>query len=209
MKLFEYFDETFCINLNHRPDRLELFNNEVLKYDLGKYTRFEGVLGSSIRNEINSNLLDGEIGIIKSNIEVLNYSKSKNYKSILIIEDDCYFTDEVNNLVNKFDLIPNDWDMLYFGGNHNTHMRVEPPLNINEHIVKLHNTYSAHMIAIKSKLFDIIIPLLLKYDKQIDVIYSELQKKYNVYSFYPGVAKQRSGYSDIQNKDVDYEWLIK
>lgn len=209
MKLFDYFDKTFCVNLKHREDRLELFNNEIVKYGLGEYTIYEAVLGSSIRSEINSNLMDGEIGIIKTNSNIFEYSKNNNFKTILIMEDDCYFTDDVLKINELMKFVPDDWDMLYFGGNHNTHMSVEPPLKINDHIVKLHNTYSAHMIAIKSNLFDVIQPLLLNYDKQIDVIYSELQKKYNVYSFYPGVAKQRSGYSDIQNQNVDYGWLIK
>jgi len=209
MKLFDLFDKTYCINLKHREDRLTSFNNEVIKFDLGNYERYDAILGSSIRENINSRLLDGEIGIIETNINILNESKKNKFNNVLIIEDDCYFTEDIVKINEFMKFVPDDWDMLYFGGNHNTHMNIKPPIHINDYVVKLHNTYSAHMVGIKSNLFDVIIPLLKNYDKQIDVIYSELQKKYNVYSFYPGVAKQQSGYSDIQKQIVDYNWLIK
>ena len=50
---------------------------------------------------------------------------------------------------------------------------------------------------------------LKKYDNALDVIYSELQKSLNVYSFYPVIATQRVSFSDIENKVTDYKWLIK
>lgn len=204
MKLFEYFDKTYCINLKHREDRMLSFNNEVRKYDLGDYTRYDATLGSSIRKNIGSRLMDGEIGLIKTNIDILEESKKDNYNSILIIEDDCCFTDDVLNINELMKFVPDDWDMLYFGGNHNTHMGLNPPKQINEFVVKVYHTYTTHMVAIKSHLFETINLSLNKYENPIDVTYTELQKIYNVYCFYPSLAKQRPGFSDIQNTNVDY-----
>ena len=61
----------------------------------------------------------------------------------------------------------------------------------------------------RNKIFDEIIEMISTYSQQIDVLYCSLQKKYNVYSFYPAIAKQGIDYSDIQNKIVDYNYLIK
>ena len=209
MKLFEYFDKTYCINLKHREDRMLSFNNEVRKYDLGDYTRYDATLGSLIRKNIGSRLMDGEIGLIKTNIDILEESKKNNYNSILIIEDDCYFTDDVLNINELMKFVPDDWDMLYFGGNHNTHMGLNPPKQINEFVVKVYHTYTTHMVAIKSHLFETIISSISNYTNPIDVIYAQLQKRYNAYCFYPGFAKQQNGFSDIQNKVCEYTNIIK
>ena len=47
----------------------------------------------------------------------------------------------------------------------------------------------------------------IKKSKAVSV--KELQKKLNVYSFYPMIATQRVSFSDIENKMTDYKWLIK
>lgn len=47
-----------------------------------------------------------------------------------------------------------------------------------------------------------------KNDKPIDVIYSILQKKYLAYSIYPAIAKQLPNFSDINQIQVNYDWLI-
>ena len=206
MKLFDYFDKTYCINLKHRTDKMELFHNEVTKYDLGEYKRVDAINGSIIEQSFN--ISKGEVGLIMSNIKILEECIKNNYKNVLIIEDDCYYTDEVTNLLDNLNLVPDDWDMLYFGGNHNTHVGVTPPSKVNDLIVKLHHTYTTHMVAIKSHLFEKIITLISDYKNPIDVTYTELQKKYNVYCFYPGIAKQRKGYSDIQNRVDDNNLII-
>jgi hypothetical protein len=119
------------------------------------------------------------------------------------------FTKQVGNIKSFFDSLPEDWDMLYFGGNHNTHVGSEPPTIINDRVCKLHNTFSTHCVAINNKAFKEILERLKKCDNALDVIYSELQKKLNVYSFYPMIATQRVSFSDIENKMTDYKWLIK
>ena len=99
--------------------------------------------------------------------------------------------------------------MIYFGGNHNTHMGVKPPQIINDKVSKLHNTYTTHCIGIKNNMFDVLLSILPKLNGPLDVEYAKLQKIFNIYSFYPAIAKQRVGFSDIQNKTLDYNWLIK
>jgi GR25 family glycosyltransferase involved in LPS biosynthesis len=209
MKLFEKFDKVYCINLDRRPDRLENFKKEVNKFNLGEFERFSAYDGKQLNLTNEYNLKPGEIGIIKSNLDIIKDAKKNNYKTILIIEDDCVFNDEIINFENYFKLLPNDWDMLYMGGNHNTHMGVKPPLKINDKVVKLHSTYSAHFIGIKSSVFDQIEVLLERGQQPLDVAYVTLQKIFNCYSFTPALTSQLVNFSDIQESTTDYNWLIK
>lgn len=209
MRLFERFDKVYCINLKRRPERLEEFKKEVEKYDLGDFEVFEAIDGNTIKNKRTNNLKPNEQGLIESNLSIIKECIKNNYDNVLIIEDDCVFTDDIQNIEDYFNKLPNDWDMLYMGGNHNTHMGIKPPIIINEKVCKLHHTFTTHFVVINKKLFEDLHLILSITDKPLDVAYVELQKTKNVYSFYPAIAKQRIGYSDIQNTIKDYNWLIK
>lgn len=210
MKLFERFDKVYLINLDKRTDRLEKFNEQVEKYDLGEYERISAIDGNTLDlNEHNTNLKAGELGLILTNLLIIKEAKNKNYNSILILEDDCCFTDEVINIQNYFDFLPKDWDLLYMGGNHNTHMNVVPPIVLNDKVCKLHSTYTTHFVGMKSTVFAHIEIIINKKNQPLDVLYTTLQKIFNAYSFYPAIAKQIVDFSDIQNTITDYNWLIK
>lgn len=208
MRLFDRFDKVYCINLDRRSDRIEHFDNIVNKFDLGNYTRFSAVDGSLIK-DYNGNLKLGELGLVLSNLEIIKESIKNNFNTILILEDDCFFTDEIKNIDEYFKQLPDDWDMLYMGGNHNLHVGAKPPIEINSKVIKLHTTYSTHFVALKSTVFNHINVILEKRNVPLDVGYVQLQKVFNAYSFSPAIAKQIKDYSDIQNKITDYDWLIK
>jgi glycosyl transferase family 25 len=210
MRLFDYFDRVYCVNLERRKDRLDNFIKQVEKYNLGEFERFKAFDGKEIdMSKYNTTLKPGELGLILSNLEIIKIAKEQNLKNILIIEDDCEFTDEVLKIQEYFELLPNNWDMLYMGGNHNTHMGINPPQKINEKITKLHNTYSTHFVGLKKTVFDHIEIILNNQKEPLDVTYTKLQKIFNAYSFYPAIAKQIVDFSDIQNYITDYNWLIK
>ena len=97
MKLFDRFDKVYCINLDRRPDRLESFNTQVEKYDLGDYTRISAVDGSKINiSDYKTTLKLGELGLVLTNLQIIKDSKENGYNNILILEDDCSFTNEIN-----------------------------------------------------------------------------------------------------------------
>jgi hypothetical protein len=210
MKLFDMFDKVFCINLDRRPDRMIHFEDQVKKYNLGEFERVSAIDGKELQiSNFNTNLLPGEIGVILSNKKILEESIKKEYESILIIEDDCVFFEDIKKINHYVKYLPTDWDMLYFGGNHNLHMGAKPPTSINNFFSKLHSTYSAHIIGIKKQNYKKILVEIDKMSKPLDVVYCDLQKELNVYSLTNGVTSQINNYSDIQNKLVDYSWLIK
>lgn len=207
MKLKKYFDQIYLINLDRRKDRWEETIVELKKWDIfDEVNRVSAVDGNLVENK-NKIINNGELGLVETHLNLIRIAKSKNYKNILLIEDDIEFTEEINNLDSYFESLPKNWDMLWFGGNHNRHMGLNINL-INDKIIKCENTYSTHCIAINHSVYDLLINLLSKRQKPVDVYYSDVQKTYDCYSFNPSIAIQRPSFSDIQNKDQDNRWLF-
>ena len=200
VNLNKHFDKIYVINLDRRPDRFETFKKELSKYDINDVEKFSAIDGSKIEI-INSPILSGELGVLESHLEIIRKCKEENIKNVLILEDDVYFTDEVLNLDDYMSKVPSDWDFLYFGGNH---VYGQKPELINDKIIKLNFTVALQCVAINSSMFEIIEMVLSKKQKQVDGYYADLHNRFNAYGFYPNMAKQKAGFSDIQNRNVDY-----
>jgi len=209
MKITDFFDKTYCINLDRRPDRWNECVVEFEKNNLTNINRFKGLDGKELNQASSGFMTPSRLALVLTNIQILEGAIQNDYNSILILEDDVEFKKQVGDMDEYFNMLPKDWDMLYFGGNHNTHMGINPPEIINKKVCKLHYTFSTHCVAINKKSFNVILERLKKCDNALDVIYAELQKSLNVYSFYPVIATQRVSFSDIENKVTDYKWLIK
>jgi GR25 family glycosyltransferase involved in LPS biosynthesis len=209
MKITEFFNKTFCINLERRSDRWDECLSEFDKHGITNVDRFIAVDGKNLDQSLPGFMTPSRTALVLTNIQIIEEAIKNGYETILILEDDIEFDPQVVEMDSYFDLLPDDWDMLYFGGNHNTHVGSAPPNIINEKVCKLHNTYSTHCVAINKKAFQKVLDRIKKCDNALDVIYVELQKSINVYSFYPLIATQRVSFSDIENKMSDYKWLIK
>lgn len=211
MILGEFFDKIYCINLERRVDRWNETKLELEKFDLNRYvTRYVAIDGCNINSDIKegSPLLDGELGLLMTHINIIMDSIDNNYKNILILEDDVIFTDDMFRISELIPLIPSNWDMIYFGGNHNINAGSNLTY-VNESIIKLHNTFTTHCIGINNTVFESILNLLNGKSKQVDVYYRDMQSTNNCYGIFPSIATQRPGYSDIQNKVVNYGNMIK
>jgi GR25 family glycosyltransferase involved in LPS biosynthesis len=209
MSLKKYFDQVFCINLDKRKDRWTETVTELKKWDLfNGVNRFIGIDGSELTyDKTKFRVNSGELGLLKTHIKLLQIAKTKKYKNILILEDDIEFTEEIKNLEKYMSQVPSDWDILYFGGNHNIH-EGEKINKINDNVIKCSRTYTTHCIVLRNTIYDKCLNLIKGCDKPVDMYYSDLQKELNVYSLYPSVALQRVSYSDIQNKIEDNKRVI-
>ena len=199
IKLNDYFEKNYCINLDKRTDRYANVEKEFFKFGIEGVERYSAIDGDTITND--SPLLNGELGILETHYNIIKSCKENNIKNVLILEDDVYFTEEINKLNDYMELVPKDWDLLYFGGNH---IYGQPPTKINDKILKLNFTVALHCVAINESIYDAILAVLPLRKKQVDSYYGQLQSGYNGYCFYPNMAKQKADYSDIQNKFVDY-----
>jgi len=210
MSLNSFFDKIYCINLDRRSDRLENFKRQSKKIDLKSVERISAIDGNNL-NPLNYNtpLSMPELGLVLTTIDIFKNSINQNFEKILILEDDCIFEDSIHQIDDYLNHLPHDWDMIYFGGNHNQHGGFPEPIVVNKYVKKIQNTYSSHMIGFNKKIYDEILSLLQTLQFQVDVAYSRLQSQNNCYTFYPRMSTQLVDFSDIQNKVTDYNWLIK
>lgn len=203
--LNDFFDKIYCINLDRRPDRWAECQAEFEKLNL-IVERVSAIDGTKLNN--NTRLKNGALALSLTVYNIITEAIENKYNKILILEDDIEFTENINVFSEEISSLPEDWDLLYFGGNHNIHVGSSQPIKINEHFRKLHNTYSTHAIGINSSGFKLIDEKLKTDIKEIDVLYAEIQKTNNVYCFNKLLATQRNSFSDIENMTVNYKQII-
>jgi len=214
-----YFDKIYCINLDRRKDRWiemeKFFDANNIKIE-----RYSAVDGNPMGFD-SSKLVCGKpeafhgiAGCVASHLNIWKLAKEKNYKRVLIIEDDSDFIPNFNELFKDLiSEVPEEWDLLYFGSMHETH-NINFPEKITEKVVKAKRIITTTCYAIKDTIYDLAINSI-SFDlpfiyKPIDVyLADDIQPKCNTYAFHPPVAWQRASYSDIQNGKRDYSNMMR
>lgn len=199
---FDYFDEIYCINLDHRTDRWQHAQEEFSKVDiLDRVQRF-----SAIRED------DGRLGIIKSNLAIIKIAKEKNLNNVLIFEDDFKFI--VPNPLDVLELSLSqlgkmNWSLFYLGAN--THQKLA---KIKPNLILIKKAFAVHSMAYNSKSFESFIKKYENIDKIrdfsdiLDVFLSEYyQEKYTCLMTNPMLTTQMNSFSDIEKTEVDYSFI--
>lgn len=209
-------DKIYCINVEENDYKKGLSKQESkkLNLDIHFYT--------SKRNNENPTK-----GCMDSHLECIKDAKKNNYENVLILEDDFMFLEEkINNhlMINYMD-IPKDFDILFLGYNLNYGYRYD----IN--LMKVIGFTGAHSYILNKRTYEIIlssekifyktdisktfpvIGLETKYNlnvKAYDLFLSKMicQNRMKSYGIYPMISYQRPGYSDIEEKMVDYNKTI-
>ena len=208
MCLNKLTDEVYIFNLKKREDRLEHIRRQLKRIDCKNYNIVESIDGSQIEDTFG--MKHGMFGLISTYLKMSEMVSKSNSDIIIVIEDDCVFS---QNFCQKFDdfldEVPDDWKLLYFGGNHNTHMNYEQPIQVSENVMKLVNTYTAHCVVFRKEVFEEFISELKEYKIENDVLLSQYQRKYSSYSTTEKITWQINNHSDIENKYINYDWLLK
>lgn len=199
------FKNKFCINLDRRLDRWEECQKEFSKHKIENVVRFSATDGNpeNLPNNMIRPPIKGNLGCTISHLKILKFAKENNMENIMVFEDDVVFMENFNEKFNEyFKQVPNDWDMLYFCGNHQGGIKM-----INQNLGKIFGSYTAHSYIMNKKVFDLYISLLEKLNDVVDVLYASKHKELNIYCFRPHLTYQRAGISDIQNSYQDYSFL--
>lgn len=195
-KLNELFPLRYCINLDSRKDRWSFAELEFPKI----HTTVQRFSGMQLEDE------PSFVGCGLSHFSLLQYAWTE-AKNLLVFEDDVMFINDYENIIpNALNDLPEDWDMIFFGGNICDKIYQKTPF-----LGKLSHIQSTHAYGI-NKIFihDVLSRYNDVYSTPMDLIYSSLVKANNFYITIPMVAVQRSGYSDIERKVVDYSsWMEK
>lgn len=215
MKINDFFDKIYCINIDRRTDRWESCLKEFEKYSLNveKFSAIDG-------NIDNYNLgypYDNELAGAISHLNVIKKSKELNLKNVLILEDDVVFDSGLIELFPHFiKQLPQEWDGFLFGGNH-----VGGLITISPNIYKVNRSYALHAYGLNNKSYDKIIDYLenrinnvikngisvINQSVAADFFMADVQNNLNFYTFKPHLAWQKEDYSDIQKTKVNYDFL--
>lgn len=207
MKLNDYFEKVFCINLQRRMDRRSEMEAEFEKH--GIEVEFIKAIDGSLMSvpekmsEDGTMISPGYWGCLLSHLRVVKEAKARGYKNYAIFEDDSDFHPDFQKRFSKLiTRIPDDWDMIYFGGNN-----MEKPKMIADNVARISKTYTTHAFAAKETIYDYMIEAWDKIEK-LDITLSKLHKHFNCYIFQPHLVMQRASHSDILNR-YNGDWTLE
>lgn len=218
--LNKVFDKIYCINLDKRPDRWSEVGAFFRKYNI-EVERFSAIDGNpmgwnqSRYSHVKPTVFVGAMGCLASHLAIWKLAKQNNYNSVLIIEDDCDLEDNFNALfTSKYPQVPADWDLLYFGGRHDTVGGLYTPIKITDSVVLGKKIITTTCYAIKNTLYDRVINTIERdipspYTAVDGYLSSEIMQACKAYAFQPVLAWQRASYSDIQNGFRDYVDIMR
>lgn len=191
MKLNEFFDKVYCINLDSRLDRWTVAQKEFEKIG------FIPERYSAIKHE------QSWRGCYLSHLDILRKARDNN-ESVLIFEDDIefinYSEELIRDILTELKLF-HWWDMFYLGGN-----VLKPFYQITDHLGKLTHCQSTHAYGVnKNFVYRLVEWLENNQTYIIDVLYAEKVVPYNnCFITIPMMAIQREDYSDIEKQNMSY-----
>jgi hypothetical protein len=190
---WEFFDDIIYINLPNRPDRNIDILNQFLLIDMPHFRRIDGIPNTS-----------GSIhdGFNKAQRNALESAKG----NAVIFEDDAIF-DDMYHLDEALNELPDDWDILYFGGNVvGTDLCSWPvPEFVSTHLRRVTQCWTTHAIGYSEKGRKYILD---NWDLSTGQMYDDFLRcnleKMQAFIICPMICDQKKGYSDIWQRDVDY-----
>ena len=192
------FDKAWVINLKRRKDR---YDNFFANFDIDKVNEkwnLEVFYGVEEEPPEWFKASKGAWGCYRSHLKLLKRFQRSKYNNVIIFEDDALL---VKNFMERWHVVnvPNDWDMLYLGG-----QPLKPLRKVNECIYRCDNVNRTHAYAINRKCVDFLIKHLsntpFKDEFHVDSKYGEIHKDLNTYIIIPRLIGQRSGVSDVNGK---------
>ena len=211
-----YFDNIYCLNLKKRENRwiysnYQFVNNNII------VERFDAIDGELIDFNDNDKDLEflskkglienkGALGCLKSHIEIIKDAKSKNYKKILIFEDDILLSDNFNEEVKKIKDI--DWNLLYLGSSQFEWLDIEQKSGL----YKCSKTLGTFAYALDISMYDEVLKMGESSEKSIDNILSDIQKSSDkCYTLFPNIVISDVSESDIRSPKsiVEYSKRVK
>lgn len=202
----ELFENTLFINLESREDRL--------KNALGEFQKM-GITAERI-NAIK--MKNGAVGCTMSHIKCIELAKERNYEEVFICEDDISFKNP-ELLKQQLEKFTNDenimWDVLIIGGNN------VPPYNqVEEYAARVFYCQTTTGYVVKKHYYDTLLDNFResannlmrapdrKKDFALDIYWKRLQIQDFWYMITPPTVTQYESYSDIEEKSVNYDFVM-
>jgi GR25 family glycosyltransferase involved in LPS biosynthesis len=211
---FSDIQKVYCISLLRRPDRREQVNVNLKKAGID-FEFFDAVDGERLQIDRSKlthahpwmhNCGNGTFGVIISFAQVLQKAKEAGLSNVMIVEDDVEFKESFSTDVHAFlNDVPEDWDLIYFGGNHVDHF----PIKINDNVSKCVSTRACQAIIFKDTCYDKVINEIMQFSHALDEVLAKMQRDRSItaYVSVPPLAWQYGSYSDIEYTHAHYKFL--
>lgn len=195
------FDKIFLINLAFRKDRLARASAALIERD--------------IPFEVKTALAfdDGARGLFETMKLLFSEMLAAGWQQILVLEDDPEFTDDIHYYLPEMlhQLLEYDphYHLFYLGAN--THAPLQP---VAPNILQAYRCRSSHAIAYSRPGVQEVIKHMGMYLYPYDeVLENKVQltadgKPGRCYVAYPMLISQANGYSDIEKREVDMNYMI-
>jgi len=198
---------TLFINLEERTDRLGHVTEELHKINIA---------GERVPAKKTAN---GALGCTLSHIKCIELAKERKYPHVFICEDDITFLQPTVFMesLRKFQdsSYSDNFDVLIIGGNN-----CPPFEKIDDYAIRVSNCQTTTGYIVREHYYDTLIRnfkesasnLLRNQDRikefAIDIFWKRLQSCGNWYMIVPATVVQYENYSDIENRRVNYEYLM-
>ena len=198
-------NNVFYINLEHRVDRKEHVEAQLLKIGLKNFQRFNAV-----------KMENGAVGCSMSHLKILQKALKDGLDHVLIVEDDIEFLDaelfrsQLDNFLQKQN--SRSWDVVLLAGNN-----MPPYQKVDETCVKVTRCQTTtgylvngHYIEklmnnVKMGLTNLIQEPKNHLKYAIDMHWFVLQELDNWFLITPLTVVQREDYSDIEKRVINYQ----
>ena len=189
------FGMSLCLNLAERDDRRIQVEERIEKAGL-EVKFFPAVKGTRCPRA--GELSPGAYGCALSHAVALRLARKERANAVLIFEDDVVPAAKVRERSESVSL-PDDWGILYLGCQH-----VSPPIAVCQGLVRVTGAYSTHAYAVRAPHFRRVSEAIRKgasMGMACDVVLADLQKEIPTYAFYPNLAWQQEGHSDVKDAE--------
>ena len=126
-RLIDKFDKIFCLNLSHRKDRRDKMTKQLDALGVLNSPKFEWHISTThlhsniMAQAINQSKLGhfsfpNELNCAREHYSIVKKAFDLGYEHILVIEDDLLFNKDESFLSEVLDHIPENYDILQFGG---------------------------------------------------------------------------------------------
>ena len=208
-----FFDKIFIINLEHRKDRWTNIKNNLEKFKITNYERFNAIRpefknipSSSYRNMNKLSIKKrptgyptGCIGCLRSHVEILKLAKKRNYQKIIILEDDAFFKANLDIFENAIKQLDSKFDIFQLAGNHRAIKK------ISDNIALVNISLATLGYGIQNHIFDYIIENAEKSGLEIDKFYIKfVYTKKKSYCIQPHIISNITSFSDINRNISNY-----
>lgn len=198
--LNELITKAYCMNLYWRADRWKFAQEQFIKNGLN-VEKINAIDGREFSKKYA--LRPGNCGCNLTHMLIIQSAFIQGHSAIMVFEDDAVLADSfVEKMDDCLQDLPDDWDMLMLGASHQ--VRPEP---VTDKIYRVKKGFTSHAYIMRLSIYELVLERLKAFDQPLDCIFTEIQQSHNVYITNPPMAWQLPGFSDAEQKVMNYDWL--